>query len=186
MVTYDLTKRGDVSLYEYLYQKIRDDIILGNLERNEKLPSKRALSEHLKISIKTVENAYAQLLDEGYIRSVEKKGYYVNQVSQTNAISATLFKSTFKQNKEEYFADFTANDISYEQFPLSLWAKVMRETLSDYDTTLLNTRPFYGIEKLRIEIAKYLYRFRGMDVSPEHIVIGSGTEYLYSCLVQLF
>ena len=186
MVTYDMTKRGRLSLYEYLYQKIKDDIILGNLERNEKLPSKRALSEHLKVSIKTVENAYAQLLAEGYIRSMEKKGYYVNQIAQTNAISATLSESTFKQNKEEYFADFTSNNISYEQFPLSLWAKVMRETLSDYDTTLLNTRPFYGIEKLRTEIAKYLYRFRGMDVSPEHIVIGSGTEYLYSCLVQLF
>lgn len=185
MVTYDLTKKGSLSLYEYLYQKIKDDIILGNLEGGEKLPSKRALSEHLKISIKTVENAYAQLLAEGYIYSEEKKGYYVNHIAQASAVTASLSGFTAKRPKEKHLADLTANNVCYDRFPFSLWAKVMRETLSDYDTTLLNPRPFYGIEKLRIEIAKYLYRFRGMDVSPEHIVIGAGTEYLYSCIVQL-
>lgn len=185
MLTYDLTKRGNRSIYEYLYQNIKNDIIRGSLKKGEKLPSKRALSEHLKISIKTVENAYAQLLAEGFIRSVEKRGYYVNLISQTSAVTAGLPGVIPKPPKEKYFADFTTNNTCYEKFPFSLWAKVMRETLSDYDTTLVNTKPFYGIEKLRVEIAKYLYRFRGMDVSPEHIVIGAGSEYLYSCIVQL-
>lgn len=185
MLTYDLTKRGTNSIYEYLYQKIKNDIILGNLINGEKLPSKRSLAEHLKISVKTVENAYAQLLAEGYIYSEEKRGYYVNRIAQTNAVSAALSGFTAKPQEKRYFADLTANSVCYDKFPFSLWAKVMRETLSDYDTTLLNTLPFYGIEKLRVEIAKYLYRFRGMDVSPNHIVIGAGTEYLYSCIVQL-
>lgn len=185
MLTYDLTNRGRSSLYEYLYQKIRDDIILGNIEPEEKLPSKRALADHLKISIKTVENAYAQLFAEGYITSIEKKGYYVNHIAQTNVISSPLSSFSSERRKEKPLADFTANSACYDMFPFSLWAKVMRETLSDYDNTLLNSLPFYGIDRLREEIAKYLYRFKGMDVSPEHIVIGAGTEYLYSCIVQL-
>lgn len=185
MLTYDLSKRGKGSMYEYLYQKIKDDIILGNLENNEKLPSKRALAEHLKVSIKTVENAYAQLLAEGYISSKEKRGYYVNRIAQSSAAAAVLSDYTSKRKTSEYFADLTPANICYERFPFSLWAKVMREALTDYDEALLNPRPFYGIEKLRVEIARYLYRFRGMDVSPDHIVIGAGTEYLYSCIVQL-
>ena len=45
--------------------------------------------------------------------------------------------------------------------------------------------PFNGVEKLRIAIAEHLYHFRGMDVSPDHIIVGAGTEYLYSRLLRL-
>ena len=34
-------------------------------------------------------------------------------------------------------------------------------------------------------IAEHLYRYRGMHVSPDHIIVGAGTEYLYSRLLQL-
>jgi GntR family transcriptional regulator/MocR family aminotransferase len=39
---------------------------------------------------------------------------------------------------------------------------------------------------LRRAIASYLYEFRGISTSPDNIVIGAGTEYLYSKLLQLF
>ena len=74
MLTYDLTDRGKTPMYEYLYQLIREDILSGRLKKDEKLPSKRTLAEHLSVSKITVENAYAQLLAEGYIYSKEKKG----------------------------------------------------------------------------------------------------------------
>lgn len=61
-------------MYEYLYELIKEDIADGKLKADEKLPSKRGLSQHLQISVKTVENAYEQLLLEGYIRSEEKEG----------------------------------------------------------------------------------------------------------------
>lgn len=67
MLTYDLQKRGKVSLYEYLYQCIRQDIINGNLKKDERLPSKRSLAQHLNIGVITVANAYEQLALEGYI-----------------------------------------------------------------------------------------------------------------------
>lgn len=74
MLTYDLDKRGNKTMYEYLYELIKEDIADGKLKADEKLPSKRGLSLHLQISVKTVENAYEQLLLEGYIRSEEKEG----------------------------------------------------------------------------------------------------------------
>lgn len=74
MLTYDLDKRGNKTMYEYLYELIKEDISDGKLKADEKLPSKRGFSQHLQISVKTVENAYEQLLLEGYIRSEEKEG----------------------------------------------------------------------------------------------------------------
>lgn len=185
MLTYDMSKREKMTMYEYLYQKIREDIQLGNIRPGEKLPSKRALAEHLQVSIKTVENAYDQLLLEGYICSEEKKGYFANRISRVrNHISSyEMFASP--PEEEEYHADFTANGINYERFPFATWAKVMRETLTDYDTSLLRTVPFNGADKLREQIARHLFRHRGMQVSPDHIIIGAGTEYLYNRLLQL-
>lgn len=185
MLTYDLSQRGKRTMYEFLYEKMKDDILAGRLAKGEKLPSKRALSEHLAVSVKTVENTYDQLLLEGYIRSEEKKGYYVNHIEKVTGNGPAYASFVTKYQEEEYLADFTANNIHYEKFPFATWAKVMRETLTDYDTSLLKTVPFNGVEALRVQIAEYLYRYRGMQVSPDHIIVGAGTEYLYSRLLQL-
>ena len=45
--------------------------------------------------------------------------------------------------------------------------------------------PCAGILKLRSAIAKYLREFRGMQVLPEQIIVGAGTEYLHNLLIQL-
>lgn len=76
MFFYDVTLRGNLSLYEYLYRCIRHDIAHGVIAPGEKLPSKRALAKHLGVSRITVEAAYEQLAAEGYIRSRERCGYY--------------------------------------------------------------------------------------------------------------
>ena len=55
MLTYSLDTRGSLPLYEYLYRCIRADILSGALAAGERLPSKRALASHLKISVVTVE-----------------------------------------------------------------------------------------------------------------------------------
>lgn len=76
MLDYNLEKRGGASLYEYVYQQIRDDIVAGRIAAGEHLPSKRAFASHLGISVITIENAYSQLLAEGYICSMPRRGYY--------------------------------------------------------------------------------------------------------------
>ena len=173
-------------MYEFLYRRIKEDILSGQLSPGEKMPSKRALAEHLDVSVKTIENTYDQLLLEGYIYSEEKRGYFVSRVEKVSGSRPAYASFESKYKEETYLADFTANNINYELFPFATWAKVMRETLTDYDTTLLKTVPFNGVEELRVEIAEYLYRYRGMQVSPDHIIIGAGTEYLYNRLLQLF
>ena len=76
MLTYSFTNLKNESLYTHLYQCIRQDIIDGKLISGEKLPSKRSFAKNLGVSTITIENAYAQLVSEGYIYSIPKKGFY--------------------------------------------------------------------------------------------------------------
>ena len=80
MLTYALDKQAGLSLYEQLYRRVKADILSGRLAAGEKLPSKRALAAHLEVSVITVKNAYEQLMAEGYLTGVEKKGYFVSAV----------------------------------------------------------------------------------------------------------
>ena len=74
MRAYDFSKRGKLTLYEYLYRCLKEDILEGRITAGEKLPSKRELAGTYGVSVKTVENAYAQLLTEGYVEEEEKWG----------------------------------------------------------------------------------------------------------------
>ena len=77
MQTYTLDRSGASPLYEQLYRALKADILSGALPGGSRLPSGRALAEHLGLSRVTVETAYAQLLDEGYLTSRERSGYFV-------------------------------------------------------------------------------------------------------------
>ena len=72
MLTYSFDNIGSDCLYIYLYKCIKNDIIQRILKAGEKLPSKRNLARNLNISVITVENAYEQLIAEGYIRYLKK------------------------------------------------------------------------------------------------------------------
>ena len=95
MLDYNLEKRGEASLYEYVYQQIRDDIVAGRIAAGEHLPSKRAFASHLGISVITIENAYSQLLAEGYICSKPRRGYYACELPDAPVLplATTLFPS---------------------------------------------------------------------------------------------
>ena len=82
MLTYSFANLNGESMYTHLYSCIKADITSGVLHAGDKLPSKRMLAKNLGISIITVENAYAQLLVEGYIYSEPKRGYYVARIEQ--------------------------------------------------------------------------------------------------------
>lgn len=188
MLTYNFNDIGKISLYEHLYECIKKDILHGKLKADEKLPSKRSLAQHLKLSVITVENAYEQLLVEGYIYAMERKGYYVSALEEgiVNLPKRGMVYEKTETEEPEWFCDFKTNTINASHFPFATWSKLMREVLAEQDTELLRPIPYNGVEKLREAIADYLYCFRGMSVLPEQIVVGAGTEYLYNLLIQLF
>ena len=181
MLTYELKKSPGVPLYEALYRCIRSDILAGRLAPGEKLPSKRSLAQNLEVSKITVETAYNQLLAEGYIRSEEKVGYFVESVER--AAAQPEVHTVPAPAPSEPLLDLTGS--GSEQFPFSVWSRLMREVILDYGEKLLLPLPNRGVPELRQAIADHLAAFRGMTVEPENILIGAGTDFLYNLLIQL-
>lgn len=186
MLTYTLEKSNGVSLYEQLYRHIKEEILSGALAAGEKLPSKRALAGHLEVSVITVKNAYEQLIAEGYICGVEKRGYYVMGIDRPPAAApAAPAEAAEEPPEKQWFMDFVTNSTAAEYFPFATWTKLLRQTILEQDTRLLRPTPSTGAPELRKAIADYLHQFRGMTVSPRQIIVGAGTETLYTLLIQL-
>ena len=152
MLSYSFLDDKKVPLYEQLYQFIRDDIMEGRLDIHSILPSKRSLAKQLSISITTVENAYNQLVSEGYIYSKPKSGYYVSDIPTAPSETPRYNKSSYKHDKTdsvtsekedrpEYYADFSSNANDPATFPFSTWAKINREILSTEQTKLMTNSP---------------------------------------------
>lgn len=187
MLTYSFANIGSDSLYEHLYKCIKNDILQGILHPGDKLPSKRTFAKNLNISTITIENAYGQLLAEGFLYSIPKKGYFVSDLNRDmkSIPLQTIDIAKKSTNTNPYYADFVSNQTDPENFPFTVWTKLMREIILDKSKELMTNSPCAGILELRSAIATHLKEFRNMTVSPEQIVIGAGTEYLYGLLIQL-
>ncbi|MBQ6844181.1 MAG: PLP-dependent aminotransferase family protein [Agathobacter sp.] len=194
-----MNQRDEKSKYYYLYSAIKEDILSGTLKKNEKLPSKRSLAEHLGVSLITVETAYQMLKDEGYIESRERSGYYVTELRllgkkvETEKVLELLENGPKKQlqllrNERTEGLEKQTERITHEKsfFPESVYFKTVRSVLTEYGSELLEKSPNEGCAILRNAIAKYLLRYRGIFAQPEQIIIGSGAEHLYSTVVRMF
>lgn len=187
MLTYDFTNiKGP--LYAYIYRCLKNDIINGVLTPGMKLPSKRTFAKNNGISTITIQNAYDQLISEGYIYTLPKRGYYVANIPnppKLDSKSSVSFDIHLPAQTENFPYDLSNNGINPANFPFSVWSKIMRQVISKYPVQLMQPSPAGGIRLLREAIAQHLRSFRGMLVDPDQIVIGAGTEYLYGLLIQL-
>ena len=180
MQTYTLDRSGASPLYEQLYRALKADILSGALPGGSRLPSGRALAEHLGLSRVTVETAYAQLLAEGYLTSRPRAGYFIEQLTPQE-LPPRVSEPEAQPPEPE-----TAQSRSAQLFPFSVWARLMRGVLLDRRQELLRPAPDAGLPALRQAVAAELYRQRGVHVSPEQVYIGAGAEYFYNLLIQFF
>lgn len=189
MLTYTLDAQAKIPLYEQLYRAIKTDITKGILRSQDKLPSKRSLAKHLGVSIVTVETSYQQLRAEGYIYSQAKKGFFVADIkSQRPMVRKTARLVSLPKTRSDDTSpslNLSNNQTNPETFPFATWSKLLRQVLNNHQTELMQASPSQGLWELRQAIAQHLNDYRGMVVDPRQIVIGAGTEYLYTLLIQL-
>lgn len=171
-------------LYENLYQIIRDGIVHGDYQAGRKFHSKRSIAKRLGISVITVENAFQKLKLEGYVDAQQRKGYFVKDIGTIPSDTDTSI-STDVEEDDTSKMDLQANRANVHEFPVSTWLKLMRKVIAENPPDLFSIVPYGGLPELRTAIANYLLRARGMQVSPSQIIVGAGTEYLYSRLIQL-
>lgn len=77
-----VSNHGSRPLYEQIASQIKTAIMSGELKSGEAIPSVRALAKSLKISVLTVQKAYATLQEDGFIETTAGKGCYVSAQNQ--------------------------------------------------------------------------------------------------------
>lgn len=176
---YNIQKDNNIPAYLQLYRQVREDIITGVYSYGTKLPSKRLIATETGISTVTVEHSYALLCEEGYIEARERSGYFICFRTGDSFLS-----SAGETDFSDYIPPHQTTGTT-PGFPFSVLAKTMRSVLSDYEEGILERSPNSGCTELRNALRRYLLRSRGIVADTEQIIIGSGSEYLYSLIVEL-
>lgn len=191
-------------LYQQLYDQIKQKIISGGYPKGTRLTSTRKLAMDLCVGRNTVESAYDQLCVEGYLESRQGSGFTVMDLTKDflefpgitdgEVVDRKSHPRNDRQNvfhdeqvKSDYRYSFRYGDMDYRTFPHAQWRKATAKTLAQTDLKNLYT---YGNKQgelpLRKEIATYLHQSRGVECSPEQIVIGSGFQDLITMICLLF
>lgn len=182
-----LDSRSKKPLYEQIYSHIRAEIRNGSLKAGERLPSTRVLAEHLKVSRSTTQMAYDQLLAEGYMEARPCRGYFVSHLEElveTGATGTGEMETTVEPNAG-WRVDFSPRGIDLDGFPYHVWRKLSRNTLVDDNKEMFHSGNHQGEPGFREAIRSYLHSARGVNCSPEQIIVGAGSEYLLMLLSQI-
>ncbi len=199
-------------LYEQIYEHIREEIRTGKLLAGEKLPSTRSLAANLKIARTTVELAYEQLEEEGYLVIRRGSGAYVCETQNIPdfpeidrfgyypKIPGNIPKQAVRKRSDERKdkgktgtgeksaaesgsrIDFSPRTIDMSVFPYATWRRILRGILTGDRADLFRRGDPQGDAELRTTIARYLHLSRGCHCDPEQIVIGAGNDYLMMLL----
>lgn len=180
-------------LYINLYENLKQQIIEGQYKSEDKFPSKRALGQHLSVSNTTIEHAYQLLLDEGYIYSKPRSGYFVSDIETLPVIARNMDQSQHHNNSKNNHEmtqsvrslAFNLSEIDAEYFPMKQFRKYAKVAFEDEEIDLLQHVNSKGEISLRQEIAHYLFNSRGVNCRPEQIIIGSSTEQLINLLTDI-
>lgn len=180
--TFPLEKSN--KMYIDIYEHIKDDILKGILVKDEKLPSKRVLAENLNVSLNTVINAYDILLLEGYIYSIEKKGYFVSDFLGFDYKDKDKDYIEEVEKKENYLYDFTTSNIDYNLFPKSVFNAITKDIIYN-DESFYNRFEYKGSINLRNQIKKLLYEEKSISADINQIIIGENAHSLINEVIKL-
>ncbi|WP_308216613.1 PLP-dependent aminotransferase family protein [Pseudalkalibacillus decolorationis] len=178
------------SIYQQIYEAIKVSILEGRMKPGEKLPSKRILADQLKVSVNSVMNAYEQLLAEGYIYTTERKGYYVENITQF-IHKGDLLKNQLPSDLKESFMDkegwlslsHMTSNISL--FPFKKWLKCQQKAIDIHNRELSEITHPQGPYIVRKTICHLIALTRGVICEPEQIIIGAGTMSLIRQLMEM-
>ena len=181
-----LSEPGSGPLYQQLYTALVRLIRTGKIAANTRLPGKRTLAAQLGISVNTVDTAYQMLAAEGYVESRPRSGFVVRELVQELPCPAVpVPMPTIPEHTAPVFRfDLRTGSVDPELFPFHTWGRIQKELLYSSPQLLAHGSP-QGDVNLRTALARYLAAYRGVQCSPEQIVVGAGLEYLLGLLAPL-
>jgi GntR family transcriptional regulator/MocR family aminotransferase len=174
-------KTSKMPYYVQVYRQILDSIISGKYPAGHRLPGSRMLAKEIGVGRNTVDNAYAQLAAEGYIQAQRGVGFQVLQLpdlllgKKKSLPNVSVAPKEVPQSNIKY--DLFYGSLSNQDFPLALWKKYTVDVLADERNSLINIYPGNkGDLFLREQLAAYLYDARGVNCTPEQILITPGLQ----------
>jgi GntR family transcriptional regulator/MocR family aminotransferase len=194
-----LEESSSTPLYYQVYQRLRAAILLGQLSPGTRLPSTRQMASDLGVSRNTMMSAFDQLIAEGYVEGRVGSGTFVSPTLPEELLEARLkTKPTLKiETNQRSLSErgkaiartsvtvaapagrmrpFIPGIPALDQFPMSLWSRLLARRWREESRGLLNYGPAAGYMPLREAIAAYLGPSRGVQCKPDQIVIVSGTQ----------
>lgn len=186
-LTMHLDVHSSIPLYEQIYKYIKKEIQNGGLPFGKRLPSTRNLAKYLQVSRTTVDLAYEQLVSEGYIEAVPYKGYFVCELDGLYHLDTEQVQTqTIQVEKPTKFQyDFSPNGVDLNSFPQNAWRKLSKDILLEEKRLLFQLGDPQGEPELRSTIAEYLRQARGVEASPEQIIVGAGNDFLLLLLCSM-
>jgi GntR family transcriptional regulator / MocR family aminotransferase len=164
----ELDRTATRPLRAQLEDGLREAVRSGRLPANTRLPATRALASDLRVSRRLVVDAYAQLLAEGYLLARHGAGTYVA------ATAGTTDSAPPETPDRAPRLDFFPGAPDLASFPRTLWMRALREVMRSAPPSALAYPNARGALQLRVALAAYLRRVRGVVVEPDSIVICAG------------
>lgn len=191
-----------VSLTEQIVREISDRIETGILAPDSLLPSVRALSKKLEVSLVTVVDAYRILEQHKLIRRQQGKGTFVqSSVPSTFASLSHVQDFDWQLSVADYLpraAVFrqhsgSATNVPYRMSIAALspslaqrvWTNDTSDVLQRAALTISEYGPVEGLASLRMAIGAYLHRDH-LIVSPEDLFVTSGAQQAIEIIAQTF
>lgn len=181
------------SAVRQLYDQIRDAITDGGLSPGDRLLPTRAVAAELNVARSTVTDAYGRLTAEGYVEGRAGGGSIVAGAPGTptepsppaalvptrRAASLRLFDA---DPQADAAVDLRAGRIDPSLFPAAAWRRCLLAALR-------RPVPQYGDPAgdagLRAALARWVATSRGITVTPEQIVVTSGTTHAIDLVARV-
>ncbi|HZG06869.1 MAG TPA: PLP-dependent aminotransferase family protein [Streptomyces sp.] len=171
---------GEGSLRGQLMHALREAIRSGRLAPGTRLPPYRSLAQDLGIARNTVADAYAELVEEGWLSARQGSGTRVAR--RAAPLHPDQARGPRRRTRRRVLHDLMPSSPDAAAFPRSAWLASARRALAAAPSDAFGVGDARGRPELRETLAEYLARARGVRTEPDRIVICSGFAHALKLL----
>jgi GntR family transcriptional regulator/MocR family aminotransferase len=187
-------------LSDWLARQLRLAMSDGRLPVGSKLPPTRVLAAELRVSRGVVTEAYRRHIEEGHVVGRGRRGTVVVAVPAKTPPPPPMLPP--RPTKDVFAAapgadvfervraapariDLTPGLPDLAAFPRAAWLRAERSVLGDLSASDLGYGEAHGTPALRLAVANWLARNRGIRVDPDEVIIVAGVAQALGLLAQI-
>ncbi len=188
-MAYILDRKSTIPIFVQLTNQIRKRIVSGEIGIDQRLPPTRILADELGLSRSTVTSTYEQLVAEGYIEGRRGSGYFSCPVGEVeiklqNTNMNDRLPPDLPLHKPRHHIHPSFPDMRL--FPHRQWARCISRVARLSPQAFIASADSFGNFELRCSISSFLAEWRGLETSPEQIMLTAGSiDALEICLRTL-